>query len=99
MFGRRRDSESRLQEQRSQQIESLKTIVPGLKETSTDQSQFEVPVSTPSRTVMMRIYLPANFPNEKPVLQMLAQIRHPWLNTFFQVTGHPMLLSWGPHCN
>jgi len=30
---------------------------------------------------------------------MLAQIRHPWLNTFFQVTGHPMLLSWGPHCN
>mmetsp|Transcript_28641 Transcript_28641/g.37533 ORF Transcript_28641/g.37533 Transcript_28641/m.37533 type:complete len:345 (-) Transcript_28641:194-1228(-) len=95
-----RSANSQRQRQRQEQITNLKSIVPGTIQTSNDESQFEVPIPVAAgQLVKMRVFLPSNFPDEKPVLQMLSQIRHPWLNTFFQVTGHPQLQSWNPECS
>lgn len=43
---------------------------------------------------VLRIFLPQGFPEDKPALQLLSKIVHPWVNQYNQVVGPPELITW-----
>ncbi|CAM9850637.1 unnamed protein product [Chrysoparadoxa australica] len=70
--------------------------VPGIQQKAGDGSMMELGVAAPpeGRQVVMRIFLPARFPEERPVLQLVGHVQHHWVNQYMQVVGHPQLTSW-----
>ncbi|CBJ49049.1 conserved unknown protein [Ectocarpus siliculosus] len=80
---------------RDRQISNLKERVPGLLLKSTDNSLNEVQITAPDGAkVVLRVFLPTKFPSDRPVLQLLSPVTHPWVNTYMQVVGHPDLHGW-----
>ncbi|CAM9947227.1 unnamed protein product [Ectocarpus sp. 4 AP-2014] len=80
---------------RDRQISNLKARVPGLLLKSTDNSLNEVQITAPDGAkVVLRVFLPTKFPSDRPVLQLLSPVTHPWVNTYMQVVGHPDLHGW-----
>ncbi|CAM9317804.1 unnamed protein product, partial [Phaeothamnion confervicola] len=81
---------------RDRQIANMQQMVHGLECKQADKALFEVQLHVPpdARSVCLRIFLPTNFPEDRPVLQLLSQVQHPWVNQYMQVVGHPRYANW-----
>ncbi|KAG5175828.1 hypothetical protein JKP88DRAFT_351355 [Tribonema minus] len=78
------------------QLAGLERDIPGIVKRAADGALYEVPVPVgpDGHPVNMRIFFPVKFPVERPVLQLLSTVDHPWVNEYMQVVGHPDLALW-----
>jgi hypothetical protein len=74
---------------RQRQIESLQSIAH--RQVSADL--FEIPVSLPLGTLYVRLFLPSDFPQGAPVLEV-PHVTHPWVDRNGKVVGHKGLTNW-----
>eukprot|EP00741_Cyanophora_paradoxa_P013106 tig00020675_g12659.t1 len=97
LFGRGRPSS---QELRDKQVQSLSQHVLNLRSLDASKSTFEATVQVPptNASIVLRISLPPNFPQEASPTVALVQppwgCTHPWLDGQQVVTGHDALRRW-----
>jgi len=62
----RRDSKTKAEDDREKQISNLKSTFPSLRRPLNDDSQFEMKVVVDGIYSVLRIYIPADFPQIRP---------------------------------
>jgi hypothetical protein len=72
---------------KDKQIRELTTSFPSIKRPNQDDNLFEVVFEIDRKYNTLRIYLPSDFPANKPVLQVLGPVVHPWLDQYKRVAG------------
>lgn len=85
-----------LQEQRSKQIHSLKTLNPSLIELKRDV-EYRLTLNSGGNNVALIIALPPHFPQDKPIVKVSPALSHPWVSKSLMVTGCPSLNNFGVH--
>jgi len=85
---------------RESQIASIEKLYPRARKAVQDRDgscQYDVDFQRPfggSSVSTLRIFLPRKFPDEKPILVLMKDIEHPWVNQYNQVIGHQYWHSW-----
>jgi hypothetical protein len=72
---------------KDKQIRELTTSFPSIKRPNQDDNLFEIIFEIDRKYNTLRIYLPSDFPANKPVLQVLGPVVHPWLDQYKRVAG------------
>jgi len=90
----RRDSKTKVEEDREKQLSNLKSAFPSIRRPLNDDSQYEMKIVVDGIYSVLRIYIPADFPLMRPVLQVEGPLTHPWLDQFKQVSRCENLLNW-----
>ncbi|XP_072041009.1 vacuolar protein sorting-associated protein 37A-like [Amphiura filiformis] len=85
-----------LQEQRSKQIHSLRTLNPSIVELKRDE-QYRLTLSAGGNNIALIISLPPQFPQDKPLVKVSPALNHPWVSKSLQVTGCASLNNFGVH--
>lgn len=95
IFGRRKSHHSPKDESlKDKQLRELKTVFPSIRRPNNDDTLFSVQFSVDNRYNSLRIFIPSDFPNVRPVLQVDGPVQHPWLDPFKQVNGCDKLMNW-----
>ncbi|KAL1918638.1 uncharacterized protein VTP21DRAFT_2660 [Calcarisporiella thermophila] len=89
-------SQSTLQEQKRKQIASLYSYNSGVKEL-TAQTQYEIPCPLPKLNIYLILNLPAQFPEQPPIITVSPSVTHPWVDHTGAVIGHEKLRNWSGH--
>lgn len=76
---------------RLSQITGLEAAFPAAQCKQQDKSLYDLPFNVGSMPYTLRIFLPPNFPEVPPVLQLLKPLKHEWVNQYNQVVGHAYL--------
>lgn len=86
-------------DRREAQISSLEAAFPLAQCKQADKSVFDLPFDVGNVPYTLRIFLPRNFPEFPPVLQLLKPLKHEWVNQNNQVVGHAYLAkgTWNEH--
>ncbi|XP_075929975.1 vacuolar protein sorting-associated protein 37A isoform X2 [Petromyzon marinus] len=79
-----------LQSHRQLQIQSLQAAIPGTVEMQKD-IVYNVPAVIDNQTLTINVFLPPQFPQDRPVVHVMPYVRHPWLNEKCQVIGSPAI--------
>lgn len=82
---------------KERQIRELKAVFPSIRRPNNDDNLFEIKFVVNTQYSSLRIFIPADFPNTRPVLQAAGPIVHPWLDQFKQVNGSEKLMTWTRH--
>lgn len=85
-----------LQEQRAKQISSLQNLNPNVVELKA-QTEYRIPITHQGHNIALRIFLPPQFPQDKPIVSVTPPVRHPWVSPTMEVVGCPGLVSFGVH--
>ncbi|KAI0234874.1 Vacuolar protein sorting-associated protein 37A [Lamellibrachia satsuma] len=100
MSGRSRDSNlpppTALQTQREAQIQQLKIFNQNVSEIQRDV-EYLVKCTIHATTISLHIALPAEFPQEKPLVRVSPPLTHPWVNEQMLVTGCPGINNFMVH--
>lgn len=87
-----------LQQQRLKQIESLSIYNKNVIEDERDKD-YSIQFLDAGRKCTLKITLPPQFPNEKPLVKVSPIAKHPWLDDQMYVTGCGALNSFYMHSN
>lgn len=79
---------------KEKQLKDLKSVFPSLRRPNNDDSLFSIQFCVDNQYSALRIFIPAEFPNIRPVLQVDGPVSHPWLDQFKQVNGCEKLIHW-----
>uniref|UniRef100_A0A7S3HG72 VPS37 C-terminal domain-containing protein n=1 Tax=Spumella elongata TaxID=89044 RepID=A0A7S3HG72_9STRA len=82
---------------KERQIRELKAVFPSIRRPNNDDNLFEIKFVVNTQYSSLRVFIPADFPNTRPVLQAAGPIVHPWLDQFKQVNGSEKLMTWTRH--
>ncbi|XP_057301703.1 vacuolar protein sorting-associated protein 37A-like isoform X2 [Hydractinia symbiolongicarpus] len=85
-----------LQQQRLKQIKSLNTYHQNVVEVKRD-SEYTVSFHCCAKTIILKIVLPKQFPNEKPIVYALPSFTHQWVDDQMRVVGSPGLNMFYMH--
>ncbi|GAB1607542.1 vacuolar protein sorting-associated protein 37A-like [Argonauta hians] len=91
-------STTNLQAQKNKQIESLKKVNPKIQEVFRDV-EYHVSFVSGSTNVCLRVSLPPQFPQEKPVVTIQPPAKHAWVDSQSKVVGCPALNEFTMHSN
>ncbi|XP_029651781.1 vacuolar protein sorting-associated protein 37A-like [Octopus sinensis] len=91
-------STTNLQAQKNKQIESLKKVNPKIQEVFRDV-EYHVSFVSGSTNVCLRVSLPPQFPQEKPVVTIQPPAKHPWVDSQSKVVGCSSLNEFTMHSN
>lgn len=89
-------STTNLQAQKNKQIDSLRKVNPKIQEIFRDV-EYHVPFVSGNTNVLLRVSLPPQFPQEKPVVTVQPPARHAWVDALSKVTGCPSLNNFSMH--
>lgn len=79
---------------KEKQIQDLSGAFPSIRRPNQDNNLFEIVFEIDRKYNTLRIYLPSDFPSNKPVLQVLGPVVHPWLDQYKRVSGCEKLTYW-----
>lgn len=91
-FGAKKKDEGK--ELREKQFRDLRALHPLIRRPNNDDTLYELLFQANSQMSTLRIYIPADFPLAKPVLQITGPLVHPWLDQYKRVTGCELLNHW-----
>eukprot|EP01039_Chlorochromonas_danica_P000725 gene725-787_t len=94
MFWGKKKSE----DDKERQLKQLKNAFPSLRRPQNDDNLFEIRFLVDNQNNALRIFVPADFPHIRPVLQVAGPVTHPWLDQFKQVNGCTKLINWNKNC-
>lgn len=89
-------STTNLQAQKNKQIDSLRKINPKIQEIFRDV-EYQVPFVSGNTNGFLRVSLPPQFPQEKPVVTVQPPARHAWVDAQSKITGCPSLINFSMH--
>lgn len=87
---------TKLQTQKSKQIESLKKGSLSVVETIRDV-EYRTTLQVAGNNVTLIITLPPQFPQDGPVVTVEPQVRHPWVDQHMKVTGCANINNFSVH--
>lgn len=79
---------------KEKQIKELKSVFPSIRRPNNDDNLFSIQFCVDNKYSALKIFIPAEFPNIRPVLQVDGPVSHPWLDQFKQVNGCEKLIHW-----
>jgi len=79
---------------KERQVKELKLVFPSIRRPNNDDNLFEIKFVVNNQYSSLRVFIPSDFPNTRPVLQASGPITHPWLDQFKQVNGSDKLMQW-----
>mmetsp|Transcript_30100 Transcript_30100/g.66623 ORF Transcript_30100/g.66623 Transcript_30100/m.66623 type:complete len:367 (-) Transcript_30100:107-1207(-) len=85
------------EDDRDKQVKDLKSVFPSIRRPNNDDSLFEIKFVVDNQYSSLRVFIPADFPSTRPVLQAAGPVTHPWLDQFKQVNGSEKLMNWSKH--
>lgn len=85
-----------LQIQRSKQIESLRRGNLNVVETLRDV-EYRITIQTGGNSVTLIVFLPPQFPQDKPVITIQPPVRHLWVDVNSKVVNCPNINSFSVH--
>jgi hypothetical protein len=80
-------SKSETDVSRTRQVAELLACFPSIRRPTNDDSSFELTFEIERKMNTLRIWLPSDFPANKPVLQVVGPAQHPWLDQYKRVSG------------
>jgi hypothetical protein len=86
-FWGKSSSKSETDRSKARHIADLAACFPSIRRPNNDDSSFELAFEADRKLNTLRIWLPSDFPSNKPVLQVLGPVQHPWLDQYKRVSG------------
>eukprot|EP01038_Epipyxis_sp_PR26KG_P011166 gene11166-14984_t len=93
-WGSTKDHKVVKETEKEKQIQILKKSYPSIRRPNNNDDSFEILLNIQSVYSSLKIFIPSDFPNDKPVLQVVGPLLHPWLDKHKQVVHAPKLLNW-----
>uniref|UniRef100_UPI00358F49E8 vacuolar protein sorting-associated protein 37A n=1 Tax=Myxine glutinosa TaxID=7769 RepID=UPI00358F49E8 len=87
-----------LQLQRGRQLESMRRAIPMIIESERD-AEFRIPCIFNGSSCEITVFLPPQFPQERPMVRVRPLARHPWLDVEGRVIGCPSLNAFTLHAD
>mmetsp|Transcript_35427 Transcript_35427/g.66106 ORF Transcript_35427/g.66106 Transcript_35427/m.66106 type:complete len:422 (+) Transcript_35427:86-1351(+) len=79
---------------KARQVADLAACFPSIRRPNNDDNSFELAFEIDRSTNNLRIWLPSDFPANKPTLQVIGPVQHPWLDQYKRVAGCDKLTYW-----
>jgi hypothetical protein len=82
-----------VEDEKEKQLKQLKSTFPSLRRPNNDDGQFEIFFPVENQQCSLKVFIPADFPTDKPILKVQGPVYHQILDNFNQVVGCEMVES------
>ena len=81
---KKKDSEN---EAKDKILRDLRSSFPSIRRPNNDDTMFEILFDINKQFCTLRIFVLEGFPTSRPVLQVVGNVSHPWLDSYKRVVG------------
>jgi hypothetical protein len=81
---------------KEKQLKHMKAAFPSMRRPNNDDRLFELRFTVDNQYNTLRITIPDDFPQSRPVYQVLGPVSHQWLDGSKLVSGCRKLNEWNP---